>query len=801
MKRPGLFFRRGIWSLLSLMLIGFFILSFGFLFIQSQLPDVETLKDVHLQVPMRIYTSNNKLIAEFGEKKRTPITMDQVPKQLIQAILATEDQRFYEHPGVDIWGLGRAAIELIRTGSKKQGGSTITMQVARNFFLSSKKTYGRKINEILLAIKIENELSKNKILELYLNKIYLGNRAYGVAAAAHIYYGETLDQLTLAQMAMIAGLPKAPSRLNPIANPDLAKSRRNHVLARMLDEGFLDLPKYEQAIHQPITAKLHGTKIAVYAPYVAEMIRQLMLERFGKDAYTQGYQIVTTIDSKSQLTANAAVTKALIDYDTRHGYRGPLAHITINDDDDAAVLSDKLDAYHSINGLKPAIVTTVNDRSIEVQLKDQQTVTVDWSGLLWARPQLDDGYVGGRPKKAQQIVKRGDIVRVQQLADNTWRLAQVPNVEGALIALNPQDGAIKAIVGGFAFRKSKYNRVIQAQRQAGSAFKPFIYSAALSKGYTLASVINDAPVVLDDPSQENLWRPQNDTRKFYGPTRLRLGLIRSRNLVSIRLLESIGISYALDYLKNFGFDPKELPKSLSLALGSGSITPLQLASGYAVLANGGFRVEPYIIDHINDSFGNILLKAKPQIACPQCESEPDKVEIPDDQQAKRVIDDRNVYLMTIAMRDVINRGTGRAALVLRRKDLAGKTGTTNNQVDAWFSGFNSNLVVTSWVGYDNPQSLHEYAAKSALPMWIDFMKVVLRNVPEQTLVEPPGLVSVKIDPKTGLLAAPGQSNAIFEIFRDEYAPKQMATPNGDSGPYQTTEHRSESGGESSEPIF
>lgn len=763
MKKIGYFWRKGVWSLASMTLFIFIIFGAGYIYVESQLPNVDALKDVRLQVPMRIYTSDHLLIAEYGEKRRIPITLKQVPKLLVDAILSTEDQRFYDHPGVDILGLGRAAIQVIRTGTKSQGGSTITMQVARNFFLSSKKTYLRKFKEILLAIKIDRELSKDKILELYLNKIFLGNRAYGVAAAARVYYGTTLDKLTLPQMAMIAGLPKAPSALNPLANKKAALKRRDHVLERMYAEGFITQEQYQQAINTPLTAVYHGRQIEVQAPYVAEMIRQALYSHFGKKAYTDGFQVTTTINGKFQQAANKALRDALLAYDLRHGYRGPLNHLSLDNKDE---LLQQLKNIPAIHQLQPAIVTAVNQRSATVLLTDGSTVTIPWQGLAWARPALKKGYVGKAPQTASDILTSGDVIRVEQLDNTQWRLAQVPDVEGAIIALNPTNGAIEALDGGFNYNKSKFNRVTQAARQPGSCFKPFIYAAALAKGFTLASVINDAPIVKDDPTQEGLWRPQNDTRKFYGPTRLRIGLIRSRNLVSIRLLESVGIPYAVNYLKNFGFEPADLPKTLSLALGSVSVTPMQIASGYAVFANGGYQVKPYIIDSITDSEGQVIMQAKPAVACDKCT---------DNQvQAQRVISPQVAYLMTLAMKDVIQHGTGRAAKVLKRTDLAGKTGTTNDQNDAWFSGFNRHLVVTTWVGFDKPSSLHEYGARAALPMWIDFMKVALADQPESTLSEPPNLVTVRIDPTTGMQTTAQQQGSIFETFRQQYVPKLEA---------------------------
>jgi penicillin-binding protein 1A len=664
-KTKGLF-KQAIWGLFSLLLTIVFIIGCALIFLEWQLPNINILKEAPLQVPMRIYTADEKLIAEFGEERRTPITIDKVPKQFINAILATEDQRYYEHGGVDFFGLIRALCELAVTGERSQGGSTITMQVARNYFLTRKKTYSRKIKEILLAIKIDNEFSKDKILELYLNRIYFGNRAYGVAAAAQVYYGKSLDQLTLAECAMLAGLPKAPSTLNPLANADAALERRNHVLERMYIRGFIkDKKVYEEALKAPDNAVYHGQVAEVYAPYVAELARNGVIDHLGeKVAYTQGLKVYTTVNSETQNAATHSLQRALLAYDQRHGgRRGP---------------------------------------------------------------------------------------------------------EGALVSLNPNNGAVLALVGGYDYEKSNFNCATQAERQPGSNFKPFIYSAALSKGYTLATIVNDAPIVIDDPSQENLWRPSNDTHDFYGPIRLRIALAKSRNTVSIRLLQDIGLDYAIQYVTRFGFETNQLPHAISLALGTASVTPLQQAAGYAVFANGGFKVEPYLIDKIINNQGTVIYQSKPKIACEDCK-------LTADQRAPRAITAQNAYLMTQALQDVIKIGTGTAAKVLKRDDIAGKTGTTNQQIDAWFTGFNSDVVTTCWVGFLQPRSLHEYGAQAALPMWIDFMRQVLANKPQHTMSQPADVVSVRIDPNTGL-SAPDDKNAIFEVFTKDSKPKEQSHP-------------------------
>ncbi len=766
MKKMAYFWRKGLWALMSLFFLLLVAGSLLYLYLESQLPNVDSLKTVQLQVPLQIFSKEGLLIQEYGEKKRIPVTYDEIPQTLVHALIATEDQRFFEHPGVDVLGLGRATVRMLKTGTKSQGGSTITMQVARNFFLSRKKTFLRKFNEIMLAIKIDRELSKEKILELYLNRIYLGNRAYGVGAAAMVYFGKSLKELNLAELAMIAGLPQAPSTQNPIANPLAAKKRRDHVLERLLEEHYINDEQYQNAINQPITAKYHGTNIEVKAPYVAEMIRQSLYDNFGPDAYTKGYKVYTTIDGNLQNTANQVVEKNLIAYDHRHGYRGPIANIGEKDSQSPKIRQKYLAQYPELNTLVPAVIIEVREKEATAALQNGRTFIIPWEGLSWARPALKKGWVGRSPIKAQQVVAVGDVVYVHSTEDK-WVLAQIPEAESAMVALNPKNGAIEVLVGGFNFQKSKFNRATQSSRQPGSSFKPFVYAAALNNGYNLATLINDAPIVVDDPSQPNLWRPHNVNLKFNGPTRLKQALVQSKNLVSIRILDDIGIDYTVDFLTRFGFSKKSLPKGLSLALGSLSVSPMDLTAAYAVFANGGYKVEPYLIDHITDSDGKILLQAKPTVVCNPCDSKVDTSAI-----APRVIPEDIVYLMNSALKDVIQHGTARAARVLNRQDIAGKTGTTNDQVDAWFAGFNSDLVVTAWVGFDNPKSLHEYAAGLALPLWIDFMKVALKDKPESEIKQPDNVVAVRIDPVSGLLAKPNQENGIIEYFRDKEVPAE-----------------------------
>ncbi len=771
MRKPAYFWRKGLWALVSLFFLLLVCISLLYLYLESQLPPVDSLKTVHLQVPLHVYTQDGFLIQEYGEKRRIPLHYEEIPQTLVRAVLATEDQRFFEHPGVDIMGLGRATIRMIKTGTKSQGGSTITMQVARNFFLSRKKTFLRKFNEILLAIKIDRELSKEKILELYLNKIYLGNRAYGVGAAAKVYYGKDLKDLTLAELAMIAGLPQAPSTQNPIVDPIAAKKRRDHVLERLLEEKYITEPQYQAAIKEAITAKYHGANIEVSAPYVAEMIRQSLYDHFGAQAYTKGYNVYTTIKGPLQLAANDVVTANLLAYDLRHGYRGPVARARLIDMKTPKSIHKLLAPYPFIANMQAALILKVEDKEVSGITGQGQNFTIDWPGLSWARPALKKGWVGKAPSSAKQILKMGDIIYLRQQNEH-WQLAQIPQVEAALVALNPNNGSLEALVGGFSFQKSKFNRATQSERQPGSSFKPFIYAAALNKGYSLATIVNDAPVVVDDPSQANLWRPHNVNLSFNGPTRLKDALVHSRNLVSIRVLDDIGFDYAIDFLTQFGFRKQRLPKALSLALGSLTVSPLDLTAAYAVFANGGYKIEPYLIDHITDNDGKILLQAKPSLVCDDC----DIAKMDPSTLAPRVISADIAFLMNSALKDVIQQGTARAAISLNRHDIAGKTGTTNEQIDAWFAGFNRNLVVTTWVGFDSPQSLHEYAANLALPMWIDFMKIALNKLPEVELAQPENVVAVPIDPLTGLLAKYKKANAIIEYFRETEVPASQDSP-------------------------
>lgn len=761
--------------LILLVLVGGLTFVAAYYYMEYALPNTKELNNVQLQVPLQIYTADKKLIATFGEKRRIPLPYDQIPKPLINAVLATEDQRYFEHDGVDLPGLARAAVQLALTGKKLQGGSTITMQVARSFYLSRHKTFSRKIREILLAIKIEHQLSKEKILELYLNKDFMGNRAYGVGAAAEIYYGKPLSQLSLDEYAMLAGIPKAPSTLNPLANPTAAMNRRNHVLTRMHDLGYIDTSTYEKAMQTPLNASYHDLKTEVDAPYVAELVRQQLEQKYGEGIYTDGIKVYTTIHSDVQNASNIAVREAVLAYDQRHGYRGPEGNLGVPDISNMDGWQQKLSKIMPVNNLEPAAVVEMTDQTMTVLRANGDLTIIPWTGLSWARKQLNADYLGPMPRNTEQIVKLGDLVRIMRLQNGSYSLVQMPKAEGALVALDPKNGAILGMTGGFSYQTSKFNRGTSALQQPGSSFKPFVYSAAMDKGYTLATVINDAPLVIENPFDHSLWRPQNDTHKFYGPTRLRTAIIESRNVVSIRLLNMIGLSYALNYVQRFGFAPSQLPPGLSLALGTAQVTPLQMATAYAVFANGGMKVVPFIIDSITNSHDDLIYQARPLQACEEGGCPPNVVPAP------RVISPQNAFLMTSAMHDVIQKGTAVAAKNLGRADLAGKTGTTQNQMNAWFAGYNPNIVAIVWMGFDQPQSLHEYANKSALPMWILFMQRVLNGVPVHPLPEPTGIVSARINPYTGNRASAIDPNAIYEFFMLPYVPGNDTVSNDDLG--------------------
>ncbi|WQN29115.1 penicillin-binding protein 1A [Stutzerimonas stutzeri] len=775
-----------IWSCFAVFCALLLSISGAFLYLSPNLPSVDSLRSIQLQIPLRVYSADDKLIAEFGEMRRSPIRFDDIPQAFIHALLAAEDDNFANHYGVDITGLMRAATQLLKSGQIQTGGSTITMQVAKNYFLTSERSFSRKINEILLALQIERELSKNEILELYVNKIYLGNRAYGIEAAAQVYYGKPISELSVAQLAMIAGLPKAPSAFNPLVNPARSKERRDWILGRMYRLGSLDESSYRQALAEPETARYHGATPELDASYIAEMARAEMVGRFGSAAYTDGFRVYTTVSSERQIAANNALNSGLIEYDQRHGYRGPEANLANAPRD---TWLQELAKYRSLSGLQPAAVTQVETSGILVITRDGQEHTVSWDSMKWARPYLGINSMGPRPQRPADVVKAGDVVRIRW-QDEAAVFSQVPQAQAALVSLDPEDGSIEALAGGFSFGQSNYNRAIQAKRQPGSSFKPFIYSAALDAGYTAASLVNDSPIVFVEQGMDRIWRPKNDNNTFLGPIRMREALYKSRNLVSIRLLQTMGVDYTINYITRFGFNAQDLPRNLSLALGTATLTPMEIATGWTTFANGGYKIEPYLIQRIEDREGNLLFEANPARVPPR-ETQTADVEvhpvqsnpvIADGEQmpaaprfAEQVLDERTAYIMTSMLQDVIKRGTGRRALALGRDDIAGKTGTTNDSIDSWFSGYNADLVTTVWAGFDQPQSLgrNEYGGTVALPIWMNYMGAVLKDMPEHPPAEPDGLLKLRIDPVSGRAATPSTPDAYFEVFKSEDSPPPM----------------------------
>jgi penicillin-binding protein 1A len=825
-----------------------------YFYIKSDLPSVDVLKDVQLQTPMRIFTQDGKLISQYGVKRRIPLTLEQIPEQLKQAVIATEDSRFYIHPGIDPIGMMRALVNLVVTGEKGQGGSTLTMQMARDFFLTREKKYIRKIREIILAWHMEQLLSKQEILELYLNKVALGHRAFGFGAAAQVYYGKSLNELTLAQIATIAGLPQAPSALNPISSPERSVIRRRIVLLRMLDEEYINQEQFEQAANALVTAKKYGAEIELDAPYLADIIYSEMIELYGKDeAETGGYQIYSTVSSNLQAAAQQAVRRNLHDYDERHGYQGPLKQLwsisTIDgeneqfsepkksEQNDSEPWTEKqminyLQEVQTFESMHPAIVVKVNTKDIIIFNQQGKYNIIDWDGLDWARPFINDAKQGPDPDVASDIVQPGALILIRQREDDLhWQLAQYPKASGAFVALDPKNGAAQAVVGGYSFYQSQFNRATQAKRQVGSNIKPFIYSAALDNGYTLASVINDAPITQWQSGSGNAWRPENSPAEYDGPIRMRVALTKSKNVVSVRLLRGVGIANVAEHLTRFGFKKDDIPLDETLSLGSGSHTPLEMATAMAVIANGGFLVQPHFIQYIENEMGDVLWKANPRSACDPCVAQVQKnqnsanlkdteallaAEFGVTQQvvepvenilsAPRVITAENAFLVAEMMRSAVqingswdNRGTGWRASVLmnRRSDIAGKTGTTNDVRDTWFSGFTPDLVATAWVGFDdnnrrlgrttrnqnlvnkNPQKFNyignaligsESGAHAAQPAWIRFMQHALADQPEHLLPMPTDLLTVRIDKGTGKLTNRTDKTSMFEYFTDGTEP-------------------------------
>ncbi|EKS9799257.1 penicillin-binding protein 1A [Burkholderia cepacia] len=710
----------------ALVVAGGLVLGYALVVAWPNMPSLDALTDYRPKVPLRIYTSDHVLIGEFGEERRDVVHFKDVPDSLKKAILAIEDARFYDHGGVDLTGIVRAGIVALTNGHASQGASTITMQVARNFFLSSEKTYTRKIYEMLLAYRIERALTKDQILEVYMNQIYLGQRAYGFASAARVYFGKDLKDISLAEAAMLAGLPKAPSAYNPVVNPKRAKVRQEYILQRMLELNFISREQYDEASAQPLVVKGPGRDFSVHAEYVAEMVRQMMYAQYREETYTRGFNVVTTIDSADQQVAYTALRKGIMDYERRHGYRGPEGFIELpaGADDREQAIDDAL-LEHPDNGeLIAAVVTAASPRQITVAFIDGSNATIEGDNLRFASGALS---ANAQPNRR---IRPGAIVRVVKNDAGKWSITQLPQVEGAFLSIVPQDGAIRSLVGGFDYNKNKFNHVTQAWRQPGSSFKPFIYSASLDKGLGPATVINDGPLYFSAAETGGQpWEPKNYGGGFEGPMSMRTALQRSRNLVSIRILNHIGTKYAQQYITRFGFDAERHPAYLPMALGAGQVTPLQMAGAYSVFANGGYRVNPYLIAEVTDPNGAIVVRAQPLVA---------------EQNAPRAIDPRNAYVMNSLLQSVAQRGTGARTNVLKRTDLAGKTGTTNDSHDAWFAGYQHTLAAIAWIGYDNPRSLgdRETGGGLSLPVWIDYMGAALKGVPEFKPTMPDGVESL-----------------------------------------------------------
>ncbi|MBL0545795.1 PBP1A family penicillin-binding protein [Aeromonas jandaei] len=793
-----------------------------YFYIKPQLPDVTALRDVKLATPMRVYSRDGELIAQYGEIRRIPLRLDEIPKPMIDAVLATEDARFYEHPGIDPIGILRAATVWAVSGQARQGASTITQQVARNFFLSNEKTLIRKIKEVFLAWRIEQNLSKDEILELYLNKIPLGYRAFGVGAAAQVYFGKEVKDLGLDEIAIIAGLPKAPSMLNPIRSPERAFARRNVVLGRMLETGKITQAQFDEASKMPIKARYHGAEVTLHAPYLGEMVRQKMVEQFGEDAYTMGLHVYTTVSAERQRAARQALLDGVFAYDMRHGYRGPSEQLWKAGEPswDYEQIVAHLAKQPTYDPLMAAVVTKLDDRNATLVLKNGKEATLGWNGIKWARAFITDDRQGYAPKSARDVLKVGARIWVREQGEELL-LAQIPDVNAALVAMNPKNGALEALVGGFSFELSKFNRVDQARRQIGSNIKPFLYATALEHGYTLASLINDAPINQWDPSKGPMWQPKNSPAVYDGPTPLRLGLAKSKNVMSVRLMRAIGLETYIDGLTRFGFPRDFISPHEALALGAAEFTPLEVVRGYSVLANGGFLVTPYFIDKVTDSQENTLYQANPAIACTTCEQQSD----PQQQTvqtapategaapsataaiAPHTISAQSSFLITDTLSTAIWggngwRGTGwRAARDLKRHDISGKTGTTNESRDAWFSGYTPDIVATSWIGFDNHQrglGRAEFGGGAAQPIWIDFMKVALKNIPEHKMPVPEGIMTVKIDSETGLLATGGGTD---EYFKEGTEPTRYATPTSDGNQVYGGDNPNVEGPVSTDDIF
>lgn len=809
-------FFKFIWFMTKL---GLFFLVLGVILIyalykhyEPDLPSVEAIKEYRLQVPLRVYTEDGKLISVFGTKKRIPVSIDDIPLQVKQAYIAAEDASFYSHPGFDIKGIMRAVWQIVTTGKKQGGGSTITQQLTRNVFLTLDQTWTRKIKELFLAVKLERTISKDEILELYLNKIALGHRSYGVAAAAEVYYGKTLDELTLAQAAMLAAPPKAPSRINPVTSPERALQRRNYVLGRMLDLGFITQQQHDEAVVEKDEAYVHEPVVEVNAPWVAEMVRTQMIEQYGDDAYTDGYNVVTTIHSEKQLAAEAALQRGLHAYDRRHGYRGPIEQYDLQqlvnaervaagqagEVQDLESITEALNGFPKPAGLQAALVLEVDAEHAVARLGDGQDVVLSFETSAWAVPYVDNYRVGDKPKDLTEILKMGDVVMVKRGETGEFELSQIPSVQGALVSMHPDDGSIYALVGGFDYYLSKFNRATQAKRQPGSGFKPIVYSGALEHGLHASTIINDAPIVFEDDQLERTWRPENYSEKFFGPTRLREGIVSSRNLVSIRVLRQMGIRNGRNHILKFGFNPDDVPADLSIALGSPNVPIIDMSRAFSVFANGGYLVQPHLIKSVTNQAGETVYRYQGVQVCDGCQVAVDVADETGDDEvdlsmepmdwttpidpltplpvnpAPRVIPAENQFIIESFMKDVIIRGTGTKAQSLERRDLAGKTGTTNDQMDAWFNGYQRNHVTNVWVGFDTPQPMGrgEVGGRVALPIWIDYMQVALAGEPEYNRPVPPGVIAAKVNRETGKLLQPGEVGGLLEYFKVGQLPEE-----------------------------
>ena len=828
----------------------------AYYYVQPSLQSAETIRDIRLEVPLRIFSRDGYLISEIGERRRIPITYEDLPEHVVQAFIAAEDRRFFEHPGIDYRGFLRAVSRVITTGNASGGGgSTLTQQLARDYFLTREQTVQRKLSEAFLAWKIEQEFSKEQIMALFLNKMFFGQRAHGVAAASKVFFNKNLSELNVAEAATLAGILPAPSRYNPVSSAQNAKVRRGYVLGRMNELGFIDDRAYQEAMDFPLESHSHGAAVELNAPYVAEMVRSQMLDRYGEDTYTAGYQVVTSLDSRLQQAANYSLRNGLLEFTRRRGYRGPLKRVELTEEmlflpteEWPPEILGAMNRY-APGGLSLALVTSVTENNeATILFRDGSRTVLPWAGIKWANPFIDRANYGPAPETAAEVLARGDIVYVMPTANDSWALAQVPDAQSAVVSIDPFDGAVTALTGGFDYTTSKFNRARQAYRQPGSAFKPFIYSAALEHGNTPATVVLDAPVVISSSELEAIWRPINYSGRFYGPTRMREALVRSMNLVSVRLLLfETGIGNAVRHLEKFGFSDATLIRNGSLALGGGQASPLDMAQGYAMLANGGHAVKPYIIDAIFGPAGEPLYRADPAIVCDECvPGEADSIRnidpLPDEETidpkllleqmadvvlsyrpnatdapelyeginlAPQAITPQNAFLIQDMMRDVVKRGTGvRARRELGRSDLSGKTGTSNDRRDAWFGGFNADIAAVVWVGYDDdlPLGPREEGSRTALPIWIEFARIALKDAPEHQMPMPEGIISVKIDRATGCPARSGQANVTFEVFRIGNVPdcerlEEITDPFNNAAGIDPDPEDVEEQGEESESIF